>query len=196
MPWQAVRGQSAVKGDIMKILIAYATTEGQTRRICQACADNLIGAGHSVEVLQVSGEDDIDIARFDAAILAASLHMHHYQKEMAQFVATHAEALAHLPTLFLSVSLAIVGGDPDELADLEGIAHRFFEDTGWHPRRVEQIAGAFRFTQYDFLKSWAMRWVASQKGQKVDPNSDTEYTDWDALEALVTHWAAKIDTAV
>jgi len=177
----------------MKILIVYATTEGQTRRICQVCADTLIEAGHSVELLQASGEDEIDIARFDAAILAASLHMHHYQKEMAHFAVAHAEALAHLPTLFLSVSLAIVGGDPEELADLEDIAQRFFEDAGWRPRRVEQIAGAFRFTQYDFLKSWAMRWVAAQKGQTVDPNSDTEYTDWEGLKTLVTDWAAKVD---
>ncbi|SHM05020.1 menaquinone-dependent protoporphyrinogen oxidase [Roseovarius litoreus] len=179
----------------MKILIVYATTEGQTRRICQVCSDTLIAAGHSVELLQASGADEIDIARFDAAILAASLHMQHYQKEMAHFAAEHAEALGHLPTVFLSVSLAIVGGDPDELADLETIAQRFFEDTGWHPRRVEQIAGAFRFTQYDFLKSWAMRWVASQKGQTVDPNADTEYTDWTALKAMVSDWAAKVDKA-
>jgi menaquinone-dependent protoporphyrinogen oxidase len=179
----------------MKILIVYATTEGQTRRICQACAETLISAGHSVELLQASGADEIDIARFDAAILAASLHMQHYQKEMVHFAAKHATALMHLPTMFLSVSLAIVGGDAHELADLEDIAQRFFEDTGWHPRRVEQIAGAFRFTQYDFLKSWAMRWVASQKGQAVDPHADTEYTDWPALEAMIGDWAAKIDTA-
>lgn len=177
----------------MKILIVYATTEGQTRRICQACADSLIEAGHSVELLQASGEDAVDVARFDAAILAASLHMRHYQKEMAHFVAGHAEALASLPTLFLSVSLAIVGGDPQEVADLDEIAQRFFEDTGWCPRRTEQIAGAFRFTQYDFLKSWAMRWVASQKGQAVDPHADTEYTDWAGLASLVTGWARKLD---
>jgi menaquinone-dependent protoporphyrinogen oxidase len=37
----------------MKILIAYATTEGQTRKICRYCADVLIDEGHSVELLEV-----------------------------------------------------------------------------------------------------------------------------------------------
>ena len=178
----------------MKLLIVYATTEGQTRKICQFCADTLIEQGHSVELMQASGADAVDLARFDAAILAASVHLQNYQKEIAEFAATHADGLAALPTLFLSVSLAIVGDDPKELADLDQIARRLAEDTGWQPGRVEHVAGAFRFTQYDFLKSWAMRWIAAQKGQKVDPHSDTEYTDWPALRNLVTEWAAKAGT--
>ena len=35
----------------MTVLIAYATTEGQTRKIARFCADRLIARGQSVEVL-------------------------------------------------------------------------------------------------------------------------------------------------
>lgn len=177
----------------MNILIFYGTSEGQTRRICQFCADALIGAGHSVEVMQPGGdESDFDVARFDAAIGAGSVHMGTYQADLAHFAVTHADALNARPTLFLSVSLAIVGQDPEELADLDDITARFIEDTGWTPGQVAQVAGAFRFTQYDFLKSWAMRWIALRKGQDIDPHSDTEFTDWTALRGLVLDWAGRI----
>lgn len=177
----------------MNILTFYGTSEGQTRRICQFCADALIGAGHSVEVMQPGGdESDFDLARFDAAIGAGSVHMGAYQADLAHFAVTHADALNARPSLFLSVSLAIVGEDPTELADLDEIAARFIEDTGWTPGQVAQVAGAFRFTQYDFLKSWAMRWIASRKGQDIDPQADTEYTDWTALRGLVLDLAGRI----
>jgi menaquinone-dependent protoporphyrinogen oxidase len=54
---------------------------------------------------------------------------------------------------------------------------------------VHHVAGAFRFTQYDFFKSLAMRWIAHNKGEEVDPHADKEYTDWDALAALMRRWA-------
>ncbi|WP_101067916.1 flavodoxin domain-containing protein [Roseovarius salinarum] len=173
----------------MKILIAYASTEGQTRKIARFCADTLVDDGHSVELMPVADAGAVEPARFDAAILAASVHVGRYQDEMVEFARAHAQALAGLRTLFLSVSLAAAGTDPEEHADLDRIAAAFAETTGWTPGRVEQVAGAFRFTEYDFFKAWAMRWIAHQKGEAVDPRGDREYTDWAALESVLSDWA-------
>lgn len=38
----------------MKVLIAYATTEGQTRKISQAIADQVVELGHQVELLDTA----------------------------------------------------------------------------------------------------------------------------------------------
>lgn len=174
----------------MKILIAYATTEGQTRKICRFCADTLNEHGHSVELLHVGDDDEgLDLGRFDAAILAASLHLGAYQIEIENFAESHSAPLARIPTMFLSVSLAVVSAEADDLVELEEIAQRFFENTGWHPARVEHIAGAFRFTQYDFFRSLAMRWIAAKQGEVVDPKKDREYTDWQALQRSVLEFA-------
>ncbi len=173
----------------MRILIVYATTEGQTRKICRYCADVLHDAGHSVEMLEVNSGETLDPTRFDAAILAASLHIGAFQKEMVEFAKSHAKGMAGLPTLFLSVSLAVASGEDKDLAELDEICERFFHETAWHPTRVHHVAGAFRFTQYDFFRSLAMRWIASQKGQEVDPHKDREYTDWQALREVVLDFA-------
>jgi menaquinone-dependent protoporphyrinogen oxidase len=57
----------------------------------------------------------------------------------------------------------------------------FKAETGWTPRQILQVAGAFRFTRYDFFKSWAMRRIAKDKKIKVNPHEDLELTDWSAL---------------
>lgn len=172
----------------MRILICYATTEGQTRKICRFCADQLVAHGESVEMLPAAEAAEIDLAPFDAAILAGSVHVGRLQPVLAEFAEEHAGALNRMPTLLVMVSLAIAGEDAGDRAELDRIAESFAQETGWHPARVEHVAGAFRFTEYDFFRSLAMRWIAWRKGQQVDPHEDREYTDWAALAARLKGW--------
>ncbi len=174
----------------MRILICYASTEGQTRKICRFCAEHLVARGDSVEMLPAAEAGDIDLAMFDAAILAGSVHLGRLQSALAGFAAAHAGSLDRMPTLLLVVSLAIAGNDPKDRAELDRIAADFAKKSGWTPGRVAHVAGAFRFTEYDFFRSLAMRWIAHSKGETVDPHKDTEYTDWAALADLVRGWPA------
>ncbi|MGR3659865.1 MAG: flavodoxin domain-containing protein [Paracoccaceae bacterium] len=173
----------------MKILIAYATTEGQTRKVGRYCADWLVEAGHTVELLPVLDCDNVDLTRFDRVILAGSVHIGHYQKELLEFAADQSSALSELPVLFLSVSLSAASKENDDRLGLEKVVSGFVAEIGWTPTQVEHVAGAFRFTKYDFFKSWALRWIAVQKGQKIDINADNELTDWQALATVLEKWA-------
>lgn len=173
----------------MKILIAFGTTEGQTRKIARFCSDWLTDSGHSVELLNVSDGSDIDISRFEAAILAGSIHTGKFQQSLEHFIIANLTAIQQCETLFLSVSLAAAGNDPDDHTGLDHCISNFNESTGWKPDRLEHVAGAFRFTSYDFFRYWAMRWIASRRDSGiVDPHSDKEYTDWDELTNLLEEW--------
>jgi menaquinone-dependent protoporphyrinogen oxidase len=173
----------------MRILIVYATTDGQTRKIARFAADRLVAAGHGVELLNAEDTGGLDLGRFDGAILAASVHVAVYQKALVGFARERAGELAKLPTLFLSVSLSAAGDDPEDQAGLAEILQRFLDVTGWRPGRVEQVAGAFRFGEYDFFKAWAMRWIERKKDPAAKPGEDKEYTDWAALGSLLDDWA-------
>ncbi|MBI1418538.1 MAG: protoporphyrinogen oxidase [Limimaricola sp.] len=172
----------------MKNIVIYATTDGQTRKIARFCADRLADLGDTVELLPAAETDDLDLTRFDAAILAGSVHVQGFQSVLEQVAHRLAPGLARLRTLFLSVSLSAAGDDPEDWAGLRACVAAFEEKTGWHPDRTEHVAGAFRFTRYDVLRGWAMRWIAAQKGQAIDPHADREYTDWAALARLMQDW--------
>lgn len=176
------------EGGRLRILICYASTEGQTRRICRFCADRLFEAGHSVELLEARNAGGIGPQIFDAVLLAGSVHVGRLQPELATFVSEHAAELNRIPSLFLQVSLAAAGGEEADMAELERIAREFCASAGFRPDVVRQVAGAFRFSEYDFFKSLAMRYIAHRKGQSVDPHKDTEYTDWDALARVMEAW--------
>ncbi len=172
----------------MKILIAYASTEGQTRKIARYCADYLVGKGHSVELAGAADALDAELTRFDAVLLAGSIHAGSYQKPLVKLARAKAAQLGHMKSAFMSVSLAAAGNDPEDWKGIENCVARFADKTGWTPPTVMHVAGAFRFSEYDFLKSWAMRYIAAQKDETVDPHQDKEYTDWAALKKTLDSW--------
>ena len=177
----------------MKIVIVYATTDGQTRKIARFAADRLADAGHAVELLTAADAEGLDLARFAGAVLAGSLHGGGFQKDLAEFAGAQTTGLAAVPTLFLPVSLSAAGTDAQDWAGLHKCVADFLAQTKWAPTQVVHVAGAFRFSEYDFFRAWAMRRIADQKGEAMDPSGDREYTDWAALGAALDGFLAGID---
>src|SRR5262249_12102592 len=91
------------------IAIAYATREGQTRRIAEYLAGRLQTNSLEVDVYDVKAVTRVDFRRYGAAVLAASVHIGRHEKEMVRFVRRHLADLERIPTTFLSVSLAASG---------------------------------------------------------------------------------------
>jgi menaquinone-dependent protoporphyrinogen oxidase len=174
----------------MSILVAYATTEGQTRKIARHAAAHLAALGQSVELMSVTEAVDLPLQDYDGAILLASVHAGRYQPAFVGFVTAQKAALDTLATAFLSVSLSAASHEAEDLEGIAGVVRNMVAETGWTPGTVEHVAGAFRFGQYDFLKSWAMRWIASKRDPDADPSGDTEYTDWAALDRFLDGWVA------
>ena len=172
----------------MSILILYATTEGQTRKIARFCGRHLSERGLSTEILPLADATDIDLNAHDGVLVLASVHAGDYQPELGDFAQDYAAVLPLLPNAFLSVSLSAAGDDEDDWKGLEACVARMAEDTGWTPQEVVHVAGAFRFGEYNWLKTWAMRWIAAQKGVDASEGEDVEFTDWAALEAFLDRW--------
>ena len=175
----------------MKVLIVYGTTEGQTAKIANFVANRLILQHHQAVTTNIElGIEASDPAGFDAILVAASVHAGHYQPSVIEYVQKNRNAIATRHNAFLSVSLAAAGRDPEDLAGLEHCVASFCQETGWTPEHVHHVAGAFRYTQYDFLKRWAMKYIAYRKGAPTDTSRDYELTDWDDVERFVDTFTA------
>lgn len=173
----------------MTVLVAYATGEGQTRKIARRVAARIALGGQSVELIPLADADDIDLERYDRVILAASVHMGHYQQALSDFAAKHAAELGAKPAMLLSVSLAAAGHDAEEWQGADQILDDFKAATGWTPKRVEHIAGAYQPSKYDMFRRFIMRRIIAAKDPEADLNKDKEYTDWQALDIVTDDFA-------
>ena len=60
---------------MMRVLIPYGTTEGQTARISECLADVVRDHGHEAHTVDIKGSGAPDPDDYEAVIVGASIHM-------------------------------------------------------------------------------------------------------------------------
>lgn len=168
-----------------RILIVYGTTEGQTRKIAGRIAEMARGYGHEAVVVDSAGHPPPVGTRYDAVIVAGSLHQQKHQRTLAAFVRENRDALRRIPTAFVSVSLTAVRTDPASVAAAQACVDAFVRQTGWMPRETWLTAGALAYTRYGPIEKLLMRRIARRNGGATDTTRDHEYTDWVRLRGQV-----------
>lgn len=168
------------------ILVAYATTEGQTRKIAEFIAERLRVRGHRVDLVDTASAAAQAVSpACQAALIGGSVHYDHHQGALVHFVKSNLAWLNAMPSAFFSVSLAAVHADAGGRAHAQQAADHFLEQTGLKPRLVRLVHGALLYTRYDFFKRTMMKLISRQQGRTTDTASDHEYTDWADVEAFV-----------
>jgi len=187
------------------VLIAFASREGQTRRIAEHVATAVRARGDRVDVVDVaSTTEGLDVGSYAAVVLAASVHLGKHEREMIAFVQTHRGALERVPTAFLSVSLSEAGVEdataPFEkrsraAIDVKKMVDDFCAAAGFHPDRIWPVAGALMYSEYGVVTRLVMRMIAKRQGASTDTSHDQEYTDWRALDRFVGAVMAEVEAS-
>lgn len=165
----------------MKVLIIYGTTEGHTAHVCHFVESAIAAAGENVTICDASRQSP-DPAAYDICFVGASLHVGNYQASVIEYVRRHHDALNRMRTAFLSVSLSAAGENPHDWEGLEQCVARFTQSTSWHPTVVHHVAGAIRYSHYDFFKRLALKFIAHRRGQGTVTSRDYDLTDYDELK--------------
>ena len=178
------------------ILIVYATVEGQSERIAGLIADHLTRSKHAATTLNASapGSDAggaMALPDFDGLILVAPVHAQAHHPAARRFLVEHAQALTRLPCALVSVSLHAASGEAEDIEEMRQYVDVLCSETRWNPRAIHHAAGALRFTEFDFFKSWMARRLVKALDMPVDPRKDVEFTDWPALYAFVDDYVAE-----
>ena len=173
----------------MRILVGFATTEGHTRTLARFIADRLIKGGHHVTLADLGQPGAPDLAAFERAFLAASLHMSRYQRPFVDFARRHHATLNAMPAAFVSVSLSAAGNAPNDRAGLAACVARLTADTGWTPTAIHYAAGAMPFRAYGWLTKLAIWLIVRRHGLKVRISEDYDLTDYAAVGRFAEEFA-------
>lgn len=166
----------------MQVLIVYGTTEGQTRKIAEQLAEHIRQRGHDVTLYDTESlNQELDVTNFRAVFVAGSVHQERHQSTISDFVVARRDQLQTIPAAFISVSLATAMG---EMEEAQSYVDQFTKDTGWQPADTLLVAGALRYSEYDFFKQQIIKFIVMRKGAPGDITQDHEFTDWDAVYAF------------
>jgi|KBSMisStandDraft_5_1062788.scaffolds.fasta_scaffold08258_6 menaquinone-dependent protoporphyrinogen oxidase len=176
------------------VLVAFATHDGQTRKVAERIATVLRVRHHAVELLDLGRPppETLDLSQFQAVLLGSPIRAQGYLRPVVRFVQSHRTELERLPTLFFSVGLAVLSRTGDGRAQTMRIVERLVAETGWHPQRVELVAGALPYTRYNFLVRFVMRRISRKEGGDTDTSRDYEYTDWAAVDRFAAEFVDEV----
>ena len=175
-----------------RILLLYASTEGQTALIAERVAHTLREKGHNVEMLPADAtQPDLNPAAYDGVMVGASIHYGHHPAYLHKLVSRHRDVLAARPCAFFSVSLS-AGGPRPKLAAAQRYLDKFMRKTGWQPQLVASFAGALKYSVYGPIKRRVMIVFMTLGGGETDTSRDYEYTDWAAVERFAQAYAQRL----
>lgn len=163
----------------MKVLIIYASIEGQTARIARFVESELREAGHEVAMIDAEDNAPIPLDNVDKVVLAAPVHERRHPKLFEAMLVAQKGQLAARDTLLISVSLS--AAFPEGVEEAQEYLTELKMRTGFAPTAEMLVAGAIRTGHYDYFATQVLRHVVL-RDREYDPTAEEhEFTDWDAL---------------
>jgi menaquinone-dependent protoporphyrinogen oxidase len=191
------------------VLLLYASNEGHTGRIARYVAAGISSCGEdgafSADVLKASElPPGFSISHYDGVILAGSVRRQKHSPEILGFARTHLRDLDAVPSAFLSVSLSQAGAENPQASpekrsaaaeDAWRMIQAFLHEAGWHPSIAKPVAGALRYTRYNWFLKFVMKQLARKAGAATDTSQDWIYTDWAGLDRFAEEFTGLIINA-
>jgi menaquinone-dependent protoporphyrinogen oxidase len=176
-----------------KILVLFASFDGQAAHIARRIAHGLDLAGHTVAIRRVveDAHAERDLRQQDAVIVGGAVRYGRHARALENIVREHAVAIAAKPNAFFSVSLS-AGGPGARPANAARQIEEFRKRTHWKPRETVAFAGALPYTRYGFFLRLAMRLIVGAAGGDTDTSRDYEYTDWDAVDRFAASFSRRL----
>ena len=180
-----------------RILVMYATREGQTGKVATRIAEHLKAGNAAVEIVNARDKPALrrlQLESFDLLVFGGSMHAGGVESELVDYINGQRDQIAGKRRSFFLVLLSAATKDPvlrakwlaDARAKLDDQLDVDFDE-------VEMVAGALRYSKYSAPMKWVMKRIADKAGEGTDTSQDYEYTDWRQVEVYAHKLAASVD---
>jgi len=166
-----------------RILIAYSTVDGHTRRICERMQRLLEGGGHAVTLASLSGAQRPDARQFDKVVIGASIRYGKHRQEVFDFIGQQRLALDDRPSAFFTVN-AVARKPGKDTPEGSPYVRSFRKLTSWRPRLVGVFAGKIDYRRYGFVDRQVIRFIMWLTHGPTDLQACVDFTNWDQVDAF------------
>ena len=165
------------------IIIIYATTDGQTRKICQRLQEVIEQQTHHVTLVPIQDAPRIDVAAFDKIVIGASIRYGKHSPLIADFIKKNKSLLDSRPSAFFSVN--VVARKPEKSKPEQNpYLRKFLGQITWKPGKLAVFAGKIDYPSYRFFDRLMIRLIMWMTKGPTDPKAVVEFTDWGQVEAF------------
>ncbi len=168
--------------DNKKILILYASVDGQTLKISNFVVDQLSKMGLEVSLFEIDAfQDELD--NYGKIIIGCSIRYGVHHKSVIDFINDNQGVLENHQTVFFSVNLVARKPEKNQ-ADTNPYVIKFFKTITWRPTLVDVFAGKLDYKKYPYFDRIMIQFIMWMTKGPTDSNAKIEYTDWARVEAF------------
>lgn len=165
-----------------KILILYASVDGQTLKISNFIADRLKENDKNVYLHDIN-KFKHELTDFDKIIVGSSIRYGVHHKAIIDFINQHKETLEAHNAAFFSVNLVARKPEKNQ-SDTNPYVIKFFKQISWRPSLVEVFAGKLDYEKYPFFDRIMIQFIMWMTKGPTDSKTKIEYTDWKRVSAF------------
>lgn len=166
-----------------RVLIAYSTTDGHTREICNRLAGIIEQQEHQVTLAPLAEVVDERLESYDTIVVGASIRYGRHHPAVVDFIERNAGVLNRKASAFFSVS--VVARKPAKnQPHTNPYVRKLLRRIAWRPRAVGVFAGKIDYPRYGALERLIIRGIMWLTGGPTDPKAVVEFTDWRKVEAF------------
>ena len=163
------------------ILIAYSTTDGHTKKICERIGRVIEGQAHKVPLASINDESDIEFDPFDTIVIGASIRYGKHRPQVYEFIRKNQLVLDSKPNAFFSVNIVARKPEKNE-PETNPYVEKFLRQTFWKPKKLAVFAGKIDYPKYTFRDRQVIRLIMWMTKGPTDPQAVVEFTDWNKVE--------------
>ena len=160
----------------MKSLIIYSSTDGQTKKICEAIRENFNNK-EFIEILPIEDAFNLNINNYDQIILGASIRYGNYKSNLFKFIKNNIKILEIKNNAFFSVNV-VARKKEKNTPDTNPYIKKFLKKTDWRPNKIEVFAGKVDYPNYNFFNKLVIRLIMFITKGPTDISQSYEFTDW------------------
>jgi len=162
-------------------LLIYSTSDGQTKKICQAIERQLLAAGEQVKLTSLADAATVTWQDVDKVIIGASIRYGHFNKALDAFIKQFQPQLEQRDNGFFCVNLTARKPDKNT-PETNAYMKKFLETSAWQPQLQAVFAGALLYSKYRWFDKMMIRFIMKMTGGETDTSKDVEYTDWQKVD--------------
>lgn len=166
-----------------RILLAFSTVDGQTRKISERLRARLEAGGDEVTMAEVADAARLDCTAFDRIVLGASIRYGRHSPAVYDFINTHLASLERVPNAFFSVNL-VARKPGKDTPEGNPYLRAFRKRTPWQPGITAVFAGKIDYPKYGPLDRLVIRLIMWITHGPTDPQASVEFTNWEAVDAF------------
>lgn len=164
-----------------RILLAYSTVDGHTRKICDRLRLRLETHGHTATLSSLSEAPLPHPETFDRVVVGASIRYGKHRQELYEFIRINRRSLDDRPSAFFSVN-AVARKPARNSPDANPYMRAFLRKTTWRPALLAVFAGKVDYQRYSFFDREVVRLIMWLTGGPTNPRDCVEFTDWAGVD--------------